>query len=195
MKLYVWVYIGLFQSVIFPFRCYHCFMILCWKQNRRHYYCICGKVFDKKNFITNHATKSHQNKTPAYVSDPREEDIEVQLIAITEPVKWTHCAQCWQSMHSENLARHITRRHKKPVPLHAICVDMANGKYMVAKNYKGNQYPLHVIFLLSGPRQKVACENEICEQASLAAQRSDCALYQCQHVLNTSKAVGRWIAR
>ncbi|CAB3978806.1 Hypothetical predicted protein [Paramuricea clavata] len=101
-------------------------------------------------------------------------------------------ADCGREFHPNSLSTHIKAKHdadeRKRVEsgryLNGTCVDYANGIYLVRKQFRGTDHPVHCQFKTSCPAS-VVCSVDTCRQLSSTASRSGQANFLCDHLKST----------
>ena len=99
---------------------------------------------------------------------------------------------CGREFHPNSLSTHIKTKHaelgRKGISatryLHGACVDSINGIYMVQKQLRGTDHPIHCQFKTSHP-SSIVCSVETCRQHSDTATQSGQAYFLCDHVKST----------
>ena len=96
---------------------------------------------------------------------------------------------CGREFHPNSLSTHIKTQHtelgRKGINatryMHGACVDSVNGIYMVRKQLRATDHPVHCQFKTSHP-SSIVCSVERCHQHSDTATRSGQAYFVCDHV-------------
>jgi len=90
---------------------------------------------------------------------------------VTTTRRSVRCSHCGVSVKSNNMKKHIQRKHSAQPPRYAItadhhlpsqCVDRNNGVYVVARSFMGPCVPVHVTKITWGLSPRVGCDAERC---------------------------------
>ena len=102
------------------------------------------------------------------------------------------CDVCQKQMYRRDLQRHKRDVHEKfasdiCVSRHhtAALVDIKNGIFLVSRNIRSCQSPVHVQKQLSGPNVAIQCELLQCEDARRISAINGQLAYECEHLRST----------
>lgn len=100
---------------------------------------------------------------------------------------------CGREFHPNSLSSHIRSQHQlQPSTinpnrfLNGICVDAGRGIYLIRKQWRGTDHPIHCQFHVTGAVVSVYCSVDTCRQYAETAARSQQTNFLCDHLKSTS---------
>ena len=101
-------------------------------------------------------------------------------------------ADCQRELHPNSLSNHIKTKHaangRKRIDstrfLNGTCVDISQGIYLVRKQLRGTDHPIHCQFKTTWPTS-ILCSVDTCQQHSNTACRSGQSDFLCDHLKST----------
>lgn len=136
-------------------------------RGRGHFHCpSCDKLLGRRNTFIFHIKKIHNQGTPQSPS-PGVNNLKRKLLpeednenAGKEMCKCVKCGKEYSQLSS--LRRHYRANHQIGSRLPSVCLDPANGIFMVAQGSTGPLAPIHVVMHIM--KGLIGCEDQDCLQ-------------------------------
>lgn len=100
---------------------------------------------------------------------------------------------CGREFHPNSLSSHMKSQHQSQQStinqnrfLNGICVDAGRGIYLIRKQWRGVDHPVHCQFIVTGSSVSVQCSVDTCRQYTETAARSGQRNFLCEHLKSTA---------